>query len=108
MSRQELRDAYPFGGGPYPCPCCHLPTLDARGLNEICRECGWEDDGQDDPHADEVWSGPNGAESLTDARNRYSEYVASLPTDDQASIAEGRAEAWWSEVKRQFGDEVPE
>jgi hypothetical protein len=33
--------------------------LSERGGYEICRLCNWEDDGQDDPHAEEVWGGPN-------------------------------------------------
>lgn len=38
---------------------------------ETCPVCCWEDDGQDDPHADEVWGGPNGRLSLTQARTNY-------------------------------------
>ncbi|MFD8981176.1 CPCC family cysteine-rich protein [Streptomyces sp. NPDC059564] len=30
------------------CPCCFQPTLEKRADFEICPECGWEDDGQDD------------------------------------------------------------
>jgi len=71
MTPNEWRLACPSGGGPYTCPCCHLLTLDARGDFEICDECGWEDDGQDDPHADETWGGPNGSLSLSDARASY-------------------------------------
>jgi hypothetical protein len=51
-----------------PCPCCHLPTLHARGVFEICPVCWWEDDGQDDADADTVRGGPNGPYSLTQAR----------------------------------------
>lgn len=61
----------PQGGGPYSCPCCGHLTLDERGGYEICSECGWEDDGQDDHDADVVRGGPNGRESLSDARSRY-------------------------------------
>jgi hypothetical protein len=61
----------PLGGGPYTCPCCGLPTLDERGGYEICGECGWEDDGQDDHDSSVVRGGPNGGESLDDARRRY-------------------------------------
>ena len=55
----------------YVCPCCDYPTLDERGGYDICPLCNWEDDGQDDPHADEVWGGPNGRYSLTEARENF-------------------------------------
>jgi len=47
-------------GGPYSCPCCGHITLSERGAYEICGECGWEDDGQDDHDAHLVRGGPNG------------------------------------------------
>ena len=53
------------------CPCCRCWTLSERGAFEICDECGWEDDGQDDEDADVVRGGPNGALSLTAAREIY-------------------------------------
>lgn len=53
------------------CPCCGLPTLGERAAYEICEVCWWEDEGQDDPRADEVWGGPNGAYSLTAARRNF-------------------------------------
>jgi hypothetical protein len=52
-------------------------TLRDRGGYDICPVCFWEDDGQDDPHADEVWGGPNGNLSLTAARRNYREIGAS-------------------------------
>ncbi|WP_052807111.1 CPCC family cysteine-rich protein [Mesobacillus subterraneus] len=55
------------------CPCCGYPTLEERGNFEICKLCNWEDDGQDDPYADEVWGGPNGDYSLTEARKNFKE-----------------------------------
>lgn len=58
-------------GGPYRCPCCHRLTLGERGGFEICSVCFWEDDGQDDHDADVVRGGPNGALSLTKARENY-------------------------------------
>ena len=58
----------------YACPCCSYPTLGERGGYEICHLCNWEDDGQDDPYADEVWGGPNGAYSLTQARENFKRY----------------------------------
>lgn len=61
----------PKAGGPYSCPCCGHITLPERGMYEICRECGWEDDGQDDHDAPVVRGGPNGRQSLDDARAAY-------------------------------------
>jgi hypothetical protein len=58
-------------GGPYSCPCCGHVTLSERGGYEICPECGWEDDGQDDHDAHVVRGGPNGRESLSAAREAY-------------------------------------
>jgi hypothetical protein len=59
----------------YKCPCCGNPTLHGRGHFEICELCNWEDDGQDDPHADEVWGGPNSIYSLTQARANFKRYL---------------------------------
>ena len=53
------------------CPCCRFMTLTGRGLDEICQVCLWHDDGQDDPHAEEVWGGPNGNLSLMEARRNF-------------------------------------
>lgn len=55
------------------CPCCSFPTLEERRIFEICELCSWEDDGQDDPYADEVWSCPNGDYSLSKARKNFKE-----------------------------------
>lgn len=60
-------------GGPYSCPCCGHLTLRDRGSNKICRECGWEDDGQDDHDSAIVRGGPNGRLSLDAARAAYIE-----------------------------------
>lgn len=54
-----------------PCPCCGYLTLTEAVAYEICPVCCWEDDGQDDPRADEVWGGPNGRLSLTAARENF-------------------------------------
>jgi hypothetical protein len=61
------------GPGPqfYTCPCCGHPTLTERGGYEICRECGWEDDGQDDHDSGVIRGGPNGPVSLDAARAAY-------------------------------------
>ncbi|MFF7211709.1 CPCC family cysteine-rich protein [Streptomyces sp. NPDC008238] len=87
-------------GGPYACPCCKLLTLEARGHFQICDECSWEDDGQDDPDADEVRGGPNGADSLTDARRRYAQYVTTTRATDPRSAANGGPGRWRSRPKR--------
>ncbi|MGW1271857.1 CPCC family cysteine-rich protein [Streptomyces sp. NPDC002491] len=96
MTPRELREACPPGGGPYACPCCKLLTLEARGQYDICHECGWEDDAQDDLNADEVWGGPNGSESLTDARLRYALYVETARATDPRSAANGGPGTWLS------------
>lgn len=59
--------------GPYSCPCCGHLTLSERGAYEICSECGWEDDGQDDHDSHVVRGGPNGPLSLDAARASYVE-----------------------------------
>jgi len=46
---------------------------------EICPVCFWEDDGQDDLHADAVWGGPNKDLSLTVARENYKRIGAADP-----------------------------
>lgn len=61
----------PYEGALYTCPCCGYPTLQERGGYEICVLCNWEDDGQDDPCADEIWGGPNGRYSLSEARENF-------------------------------------
>ncbi len=61
----------PTAGLRYVCPCCGYLMLSGRGGYEICCLCNWEDDGQDDPRADEVWGGPNGAYSLAQARRNF-------------------------------------
>jgi hypothetical protein len=57
------------------CPCCGFPTLEARNEDEICRLCSWQDDGQEDPRADEVWGGPNEDYSLTEARVNFKKHL---------------------------------
>lgn len=64
------------GRGPYACPCCGYLTLGERGGWGICAVCFWEDDGQDDPHADVVRGGPNGALSLSQARRNFDTFGA--------------------------------
>lgn len=70
----------------FPCPCCGYPTLHERGGYEICELCFWEDDGQDDPRADEVWGGPNGRYSLTEARQNFRKYFVMYPPEKDTRI----------------------
>lgn len=63
----------PPGPELYTCPCCGHATLTERGGYDICRECGWEDDGQDDHDSDVVRGGPNGLLSLDASRTAYQE-----------------------------------
>lgn len=68
MSQQSLLESR------LACPCCGYPTLEETGAYEICELCNWEDDGQGDEAADEVWGGPNGDYSLSDARGNFRLY----------------------------------
>jgi hypothetical protein len=68
-------------GARYPCPCCGYPTLEMLAHWEICDLCSWEDDGQDDPHADDVWGGPNYDLSLSQARRNFELYLDKYPPD---------------------------
>lgn len=61
----------PVRDSPYTCPCCGHPDLAERGVYEICGECGWEDDGQDDHDSAVIRGGPNGHMSLDAARAEY-------------------------------------
>lgn len=70
------------------CPCCGFPTLSERSCWEICRICWWEDDGQDDPRADEVWGGPNKHYSLTAARQNFKNHLHKYDRGHGSSVVE--------------------
>lgn len=84
----------------FPCSCCRLLTLDAPAQNDVCPECGWEDDGQGDADADVVRGGPNGARSLAEARAIYEDLLRQTP-DHADSIANGGQGLWWTMALRQ-------
>ncbi|SRR6266511_4270140 len=70
------RSSYPVTSRPvtdvrFECPCCGYPMLQERGAFEICRLCGWEDDGQDEADAERVLGGPNYEMSLVAARENF-------------------------------------
>lgn len=58
-------------GGPYTCPCCGHRSLPTRGNDDLCPNCDWEDDGQDDHDSHLIRLGPNGGLSLDAAREVY-------------------------------------
>lgn len=91
-----IRPAEPDVG--YTCPCCGFPTLEERGGYNICYLCNWEDDGQDDPHADEVWGGPNGSYSLSEARTNFARYLIMYDPGKPATCIGGNGNA---ELERQ-------
>jgi hypothetical protein len=68
------------------CPCCNFPTLPERGAYHICPLCFWEDDGQDEPYHEEVWGGPNGDYSLSEARNNFSLYLTCYRPGDKKAF----------------------
>ncbi len=65
------------------CPCCSFPTLSERGGHEICPLCSWEDDGQETPHENEVWGGPNSNYSLKEARENFEAYYTMYRPSDK-------------------------
>jgi len=66
----------------YRCPCCQYPTLKDRGQFSHCELCNWEDDGANDPHADEVWGGPNLWYSLPHAHRNFVDHLNMYDEDD--------------------------
>lgn len=58
------------------CPCCGCRTKEAPGDFEICPVCFWQDDGQNDGTANEVWGGPNKGLSLAQARLNFAAFGA--------------------------------
>lgn len=86
----------PSPGKFYSCPCCGYPTLPERGGYDICELCDWEDDGQDDPHADEVWGGPNGTYSLSQARQNFRECGLMYDLDGDPDHVNGDNNGQWA------------
>ena len=81
------------------CPCCGYVTLTERAAYEICPLCWWEDDGQDDPRADEVWGGPNGDVSLSEARRNFRDHLTMYRRGEDSRIS-GEDSAVETEAKR--------
>lgn len=55
----------------YRCPCCGFKTLESPATLALCPVCWWEDDGQEDAEASEIWNTVNGELSLRQAREHY-------------------------------------
>lgn len=70
----------------FTCPSCGYPTLAERDGYEICSICDWEDDGQDDTNADEIWGGPNSNLSLTESRLQIGSLLEKLAKNSKGSI----------------------
>lgn len=64
------------------CPCCGYPTLNERNAWNICAICFWEDDGQDDLDADQVYGGPNSNYSLTAHRLEWETNIQELKKEN--------------------------
>jgi hypothetical protein len=92
----------PSAGVRYPCPCCGYPMLSERGGYQICRLCNWEDDGQDDPHAEEVWGGPNGSYSLAQARMNFRKHLVMYDPLAPDTRISGRDSGLELQAKRQI------
>lgn len=82
----------------FKCPCCGYPTLSSKADYEICELCNWEDDGQDDEHANEVWGGPNGGYSLAEARKNFSLFMIMYSPGEDSRIT-GEDSAMEREIK---------
>jgi hypothetical protein len=101
----------PRSGIMYSCPCCGYPTLHERSGYDICSLCNWEDDGQDDPYADEILGGPNGAYSLTAARQNFKKNLIMYDSTDPRigdadSLLEKKAKESMIEVFEKMRDET--
>jgi hypothetical protein len=77
------------------CPCCGYPTLTEHAGYEICELCNWEDDGQSDSDADEVWGGPNADYSLTEARRNFAQYRVMYQPDRDMRITGADSKLEW-------------
>lgn len=68
------------------CPCCKYDTISEKGRFDLCYLCSWEDDGQDDPWADEIKGGPNSDYSLSEARFNFNRFHTMYRPSDQAFL----------------------
>lgn len=86
LSRRELgarRWPEPRPGMLHDCPCCGLPTLQARAAYEICGVCWWEDDGTDGSSP----FSPNHGITLTEARASAARHLLMHGPEDARRFA---------------------
>jgi hypothetical protein len=90
MKRLEAGDVKaPHVGQRVACPCCGYLTLTEAKCGEICELCLWEDNGQDDAHADEQWFSTNGYYSLTRARQNFKLHLSMYEPEDLSRLVGG-------------------
>lgn len=70
----------------FTCPSCGYPEITERDGYKICSICNWEDDGQDDESADEIWEGPNSKLSLSESRLNIGKILKQLANDLNGKI----------------------
>ncbi|UJS18778.1 MAG: hypothetical protein L3J17_06910 [Candidatus Jettenia sp.] len=79
------------------CPACGYPTLRYRNGYDYCSLCHWEDDGQDDPWADQPNGGPND-HSLSEARRNFRDTYCVWSNDEAKDFSPTNQERLFSEA----------
>lgn len=79
------------------CPACGYPTLRYRNGYDYCSLCHWEDDGQDDPWADQPNGGPND-HSLAQARKNFENTYSAWSFAESEDFSESNQYRLFSEV----------
>ena len=92
----------PYEGERFACPCCGYLTLPEAGSGEICELCLWEDNGQDDAHAEELWYSTNGYYSLARARENFGRYGVMYEPEGQSRLVGGADSAAERSTKREL------
>ncbi len=65
------------------CSCCeHWIQLESF---DICPICSWQEEGQTDETASEIWGGANGDYSLSEARENFKKFKTMYRPSDARS-----------------------